>query len=379
MELDEGFDLSKADVIKLLKDPSSTARADTASKVIHKFDTGALTPEARLIAMDIVRVMVRDTEVMVRSAVSHGLRKTADVPKDIALSLAKDVIEVSEPILEFSTILSDEDLISIIGDSSPEHQMAIARREVVSEAVSDALVETYNKDVVVTLVRNDRAMISEQTFHKVVDTFGDDTDTHGPLVHRSKLPLTVAERMVSWVSDKLKEYLVTHHELSSDVAAELVLDSRERATMALLTPESEKVDVHDLVDQLFKNGRLTASLILRALCTGDLLFFEAAVARMAQVPVPNAYILINDKGSTGFQRLYLKAGLPKLLFPVFRAAVDVAREMSYDGMPRDRDRFIASTIERVLTSFEAGEFEDDNVDYLVSKLNRIEATLDVAS
>lgn len=378
MELGEGFDLSEEDVAKLLKNPSGDLRAQTASKIAHQFDAGALTPEAREIALDIVKFMVRDAEVMVRRAISEGLRSNPDIPKDVALTLAKDVIEVSEPILEFSTIFTDEDLVSIIGDSSPEHQMAIARREVVSEAVSDALVETKNKDVVVTLVKNEGAQISETTFHKVVDNFGSDPDVQDPLVHRNQLPLTVAERMVSLVSDKLKQHLVTHHELSSDVAADLVLDSRERSTMMLLTPEADKQDVQALVDQLHRNGRLTETLLLRAICTGDLLFFEAAVARMAGVPVPNAYILINDKGSMGFKRLYLKAGLPDGMFPAFRAAVDVAREMDYDGMPMDRPRFVTHTIERVLTSFEAGEFEGDNADYLVAKLNQIEDTLDVA-
>lgn len=377
MDLAEGFNLTEEDVVKLLKDPSAETRADTATKVANQFDAGNLSSAARNIATDIFRVMVKDAEVMVRRALSENLKESADVPRDVALTLAKDVIDVSGPMLEFSKVLTDDDLVEIIQAKGADHQVAIAKRETVSERVSDALVETHNVDVVATLVANDGAEISETTFHKVIDEFGEVAAVNEPIVKRKQLPVTVAERMVNLVSESLREHLVTHHELSPDVAADLILQTRERATMSLLSPGSSKQDVQALVDQLWDNGRLTPTIILRAICTGDLLFFEAALAKRGQVPVPNAYILINDRGTLGFRRLYDKASMPEELWPAFSAAVAVSREMEYDGQPQDRERFMAHTIERVLTSFEAGEFEGEDSDFLIKKLNAIEATLDV--
>jgi hypothetical protein len=43
-----------------------------------------------------------------------------------------------------------------------------------------------------------------------------------------------------------------------------------------------------------------------------------------------------------------------------------------DGRPGDRERFVARTIERVLTRFEQG-FEGENADYLIAKLTRLAA------
>ena len=52
-----------------------------------------------------------------------------------------------------------------------------------------------------------------------VENFGDSETVQRPLVDREALPITVAERLVSKVSDSLRNYLVTHHELPPALAS----------------------------------------------------------------------------------------------------------------------------------------------------------------
>ena len=61
-----------------------------------------------------------------------------------------------------------------------------------------------------------------------------------------------------------------------------------------------------------------------------------------------------------------------------RAAVDVANELEYDGLPGDRPRFVEVVIERVLTRFE-DMAETDDVDWLITRLSRAQAAQDGAS
>jgi uncharacterized protein (DUF2336 family) len=183
--------------------------------------------------------------------------------------------------------------------------------------------------------------------------------------------MTVAERLVTLVSESLRDYLVAHHDLPSNVAADLILESRERATVSLLKPGADDGDVLKLVRQLHEHGRLTPSLILRALCTGDLSFFEAAVAVLANAPIINARTLIHDNGRLGLWSIYMRTGLPERLYPAFRVAVDVARETSYDGGARDSERRACRVIERILTQYE--DLGQDNLDYLLKKLNQVAA------
>jgi uncharacterized protein (DUF2336 family) len=365
--------LTANDVSRLLTDPSADHRADTAAKIALQFEGATLTPSERRIAEDIFRLMVKDAEVRVREALSKNLKESADLPRDIARNLAADVESVAVPMLEFSEVLTDADLIEIARRQGAEKQKAIARRASVSESVADALVDHGNEAVVVTLVGNEGARISEPALRKVVEKHGDSEAVQRPLVERAVLPVTVAERLVSKLSDNLRDYLVSHHELPPTLASDLVLETRERATVGLLHPGDDDVDVELLIEQLHCNGRLTPSLILRAICVGDIGFMEASLAALARIPLVNARALAHDQGALGLRSLYDKAGLPPAFFPAFRAAVDVAKQTEYDGQDQDRERFARRMLERIVTQVEMiGEnLGEENVDYLMAKLNRI--------
>ena len=97
------------------------------------------------------------------------------------------------------------------------------------------------------------------------------------------------------------------------MAADLILQSRERSIINLSSSSSEQ-DVEKLVVQMHANKRLTPSLVLRALCMGDMAFFEASIAVMANVPLANARILLHDAGNLGVKSLYAKTGLPARRF-----------------------------------------------------------------
>lgn len=364
--------LSAQDVGRLLSDPSAEVRAETAAKVAGEFSVGGLSTNEREIAQEIFRVMAKDIEVLVRETLSQSLKEVPDVSSDVARILAEDENDsVALPILEFSKALSEDDLVEIIGVCKPNRHVAVARRENVSEKVSEAIVEKGNEDAVVALVSNQTAQIGEQTYDKVIDKFGESERIQEPMVKREKLPLTIAERLVATVSDSLKEYLVTHHELSPEVASDLLLESRERAVVRLLQDDDNAPDVTELVHQMDMNGRLTASIILRALCTGDLNFFEAAIAHKAHVALNNARVLIHDDGDLGMKALYEKASLPKRLYPAFRSAIDIAKISEAERSDKGPDWRSRLIMERVLTQFEGVvDLDSDDVDYLLGRLAR---------
>ncbi len=359
--------LTKADIADLLKNPEENGRAEAAGKVAEVFNVGQLSDAEREIALDIFRIMLEDAAVRVRQALSENLKLNPDVPADVAKTLASDVAEVAAPMLEYSEVLSDEDLIEIIGSRPTEHMQAIARRSRVSESVSDALVDKGDEDVVATLMSNEGAEIAENTYQKALDNFGESEKVNSAMAHRSELPLSVSERLVTLVSDALKEHLVTHHALSPDMAMDLVMESREKAILGLVDDDTNIKDTFELVAQLHENGRLTDTLIVRSICLGDIDFFEVAMAIRAGVPVPNAHILIHDGGGEGLKRLYRKCGIDEKYFPLVHAAVQISDEMELDGGERDRERFRNRMITRVLTRFE-NEFDDENFEYLANKM-----------
>ena len=364
--------LSPADVERLLTDRSAAARAATVEKIAGGMSGSAFTEAERREAEAIFRLLVNDGDVVVRQTLAETLKLVPDLPRDIVKTLASDIADVATPMLSYSTALSDEDLLEIISQKSDLHQMAIARRSTVSELVSERLAEAGSEDVVATLMQNDGAEISENTYVKVLNQFKDSDKVKAPMVRRAALPITVTERLVSMVSDKLREHLVTHHEMPPGLATDIILESREKTMIGFIKDGASHAELVELIDQLHANGRLTPTIILRALCVGDVDFFETAMAKYANIAVSNVHILVNDAGGNGLKRLCEKSNIPGGLQDIMRVGLDVAAELDFDGTPGDRERYRNRVIERVLTHFQ-DEFDGDNVDYLIGKLGNSKA------
>jgi uncharacterized protein (DUF2336 family) len=365
--------LTEADVARLLAEPSAAVRAEVADKLAREIDSTALTAAELQIAQDIIRVMAKDVELAVRRALSHSLRSARHLPHDVALRLAQDVEAVALPVLTDSPVLIDADLIELVHRGPAGKQEAIARRSDVSEQVADTLVSIGSEPAVAALLGNAGARIAEASLGVAIDRFADSERVKASMVHRAGLPASIAERLVVLVSDKLQSYLVSHHELPLSLATDVVMQSREHATLHFSLGSSEQ-ELEKLVRQMHRNQRLTPLLVMRALCLGDMLFFEMAMSVMAKVPVSNARILIHDAEPNGLASLYERAGMPPRLLPAVRVAVGVIRGTEFDGGERDRERHRSRVITRILTQFE--DLPQEDVDYLLAKLGDV---LDVAA
>lgn len=369
--------LSKSDVAQLLDDDSPEVRARTADKVAREFDSGLLQSHERAIVEDILRIMCRDAELMVREALSRNLKSCPDLPHEIARTLADDIESVALPIIQFSAVLTDEDLIEIVRSQGSAKQKAVAQRETVSSAVADALIEARDREAVTALVENDGADITEQAFGKVIDAFSDVEAINHGMARRASLPMGVAEKLINLVSDQMREHLMTHQELSAETVSDLILASREKATLRLLEGDRHLDSMRELIVKLYKNRRLTPTILLRALFMGDMEFFETSLAVLAQVPLKNARILIHERGDAGLAAILQRATIPDRLYAAIEAAVEVTRETDYDGGENDRERFRKRMIERILTHFEdpARRIDEDDIDYLLGKLTQIDREL----
>jgi uncharacterized protein (DUF2336 family) len=365
--------LTQRDVERLLTDPSIDARADTARKIAEDFQDQTFSSEQREMALQIFEIMAKDAEIRVRMALSEHLKECPDIPRDIAMALAQDVDAVAVPFLEFSDALSDADLIEIIRSVGDAKQCAVARRPSVSSELAESLVEQGSERVVTTLMNNEGATVTEETLDLALDRYAQSEAVSGAVTRRPGLPVHIAERLVNQVSESLERHLANRQSLSPDVTSDLILQVRERATLGLIDPRFGIGDAEQLVRSLEENGRLTGSIILRALCFGDIGFFEAALARLAWVPLANARILVHDANRRGIQGLWDKAGMPKALFPAVVVGIEIVAEMGYDGEAHDRERFRRRMLERVLTQCEGTDpskprIDPENLEYLLRKL-----------
>jgi uncharacterized protein (DUF2336 family) len=234
--------------------------------------------------------------------------------------------------------------------------------------VSDALITHAEEPAVTILLNNHTADIAEHSLDRAIARFAGSEPLKHAMVSRPSLPIGISEQLVALVSNELQQRLVRLHSLPPALASDIVHRSREHAIIRLSMGATE-AELAAMVAQMHRGGRLTPTLILRAVCTGDIAFFEAAMAIKADVPVVNAQILIHDPSRRGLAALYRKAAMPANLFDAISTAVDVVDETEFDGDPRDLERFRARIISRVLTVTES--LDPADADYLVAVLGDV--------
>jgi len=358
--------LTQTDVERLLNERSGEIRADLASKVAGLYP-GELRPTERALAEEIFRTMLQDIDVHVRAALAETLQNNPYVPHEIALALAKDVEEVAVPMLHLSMVLNDDDLIEIVRSRPVTHQLAVAGRNDISGDVADALIETGNDAVVVTLLRNEGASFDEPRYGKVIDMFSGKEMVMDAMVERPELPRGIVERLVTLVSEHLRLTLILDRGLPAELAEPIVLQARDRVTMELWPDRFDPAEVSSLVEELQSRGRLTPSLILRALCEGDFVFATAAMAQRAGLPVENAWSLLHDENELGMTPLCDKAGLSEGLRDMAYLAVRLARGIEASSELEARFSYRTKLVKQFSSSWPDLEADAD-VETLIAHL-----------
>ena len=362
--------LSIQDVQRLMAHPSGTARAEVAEKVAQQFESVDLSPRERELAREVLGYLVHDVAITVREALSDSLKDMPGAPRGIVLELARDLDEVAIPVLRNSPVLTDEDLVGLVTYGSPAKQCAIASRPSVNSAVSEAIVSQGDRTAVLTLVANEGAIIDEAAAGMLAERYPDDREVVEPVVARSDVPALLIEKLISQVSENLRDYLVNTHSLDTRTAGILEAQARERSTAEAVTRMSD-IDLRKLVDQLAENQRLTGSLILRLGCQGEMRFVEASMARLTDVPEVRIWRLIHDVGALGFRAVYARAGMPEALYPAFRVMLDAFhREKAASVF--DQERYRATVVKGLLSSYDT--LQGGDFDALMDQLGRLSGT-----
>ncbi|MDP1731047.1 MAG: DUF2336 domain-containing protein [Devosia sp.] len=144
-------------------------------------------------------------EVEARTHVAKLLAPLDRAPGNVVVKLANDAIEVAAPLLEFSNVLSDDDLIDIVANRSEEHRLAIAARPNEPELVGEAIAEHGGLPSVVRLVRNANAELGQATLERLVARASKDTELADDLRGRTDIDWKTLRGEIHSAGDKVLE------------------------------------------------------------------------------------------------------------------------------------------------------------------------------
>lgn len=128
---------------------------------------------------------------------------------------------------------------------------------------------------------------------------------------------------IAMLAESLRERLATWHKLPEKLVHEVVTHGREGAIAMVLASPHAQASSNVVVAILQDLQLLTPTVILRALCLGQLSFATAGFALRAGVPALEIEERLRDQGADGLSSYYGTAQVPAELCRAFRAALHV--------------------------------------------------------
>ena len=286
---------------------------------------GRLTERERALMTDILGKLVDEVEAEVRRTLAERMALLPWAPRDLVLKLAEDEGPVARPLLLHSTVLKDADLIDLVRQRSQEHRLAIAMRSGIGAAVSDALIEAGEPDVIEALIRNQDARLSRQAIDYLVEESRRVDRFQEPLLHRHELPTQLAFRMFWWVSAALRRRILADFHISETELDDLI-ESSVYSSMARI--EAGEAEAAKLAARMYERGELSVRSVIQALRMGHTGAFIAGLARLAGIDPGTCRRIVFAPGGEALVACCKAAGFDRSSFATTFLLSREARERS---------------------------------------------------
>ena len=337
--------------ISWVRTAPASERAEATRSLARAWLISDLSADDRAAAEGALLMLLDDASPLVRQTMAEVFARSADAPAAIVQALSLDQPSVALPILEYSPLLIDADLVDLVATGNSETQCAIARRVKLPAPVCAAIAEVGSAAAALELIENPHALMAPFSWDRIVERHGHLAAIRESMLALDDLPAATRLALIAKLSDTLAQFVVARQWLSTDRAERIVTEARDRSAINLAT-RSRGDDMAGLVRHLRATGQLTAGLILRALLSGNLEWFDQALVELSGLPSSRVAAIIYDQGGVSLNALLTRAGLPESTFPAFRAALEATHEIGFVGTVDGAARLRRRMVERVLTRCE---------------------------
>jgi uncharacterized protein (DUF2336 family) len=356
--------------LRFMESAGAAERAAATRALTKVMRETPLSDDDREAAEVALTTVLDDASPIVRRALAEGIATEEAVPRHVVLSLAADQPEIAATVLARSPLLLDTELVDAVASGCERVQIAVAERRPLDTGVAAAIAEVGSGGACAALLGNDRAEVAVFSLSRMVERHGEDAVVRDLLLARDDLPVALRQRLLADLSNVLGAFVADRGWLRPERARDVTREALDRATLILAETRDTR-EVCDLVTALAGSGQLNAVLILRALCSGNVIFLEEALVLLTKLPRARVVGLVHDRGAQGLSALYARAGLPKAIFPAFQAALEIAAETETSDRPGGQYHRARQILERVLTR--TRDLDGPDTDHLLMLLRRFAA------
>jgi uncharacterized protein (DUF2336 family) len=297
----------------LADDEDDEVRVELARKI------GRLMPDLdreeseklRALTIETLEKLANDQLPRVRAILAEEIKSLDCVPKKIIRRLAVDLeMIVAAPILEYSPLLSDADLMEVIATAKASAALtAIAKRKFLSANVADAIVTSLDVPAVAALLANPDAKVRAEALDDIIARAEKIRAWHQPLVLRADLSQRAIRRIASFVGAALIEMLGQHHKIDAETRNHLNHQLRHRIETGDDVQRNEEEHAASEVETARRKGELDDGFVDAAAEAGKREVVMLALAALASVQPETVRKMLQFKSAKPITALVWKAKL----------------------------------------------------------------------
>jgi uncharacterized protein (DUF2336 family) len=252
--------------------------------------------------------LITHIEAEARFKLSVSLAAVVNAPPRIVRRLAHDDdAYVAGPVLEYSELLAELDLIDLAKGKSQGHLLAISGRNRITEAVTDVLVRRGDREVVRRIARNLGARISHAGFATLVKKAGQDGILAETVGQRADIPQPLFRALLLEATTVVQRRLFAAATPETGIRIRRVLTeiSKELASKN----EAGHAAIERAIQKIGHDANLENSTLIRLADEGDYEVTIVALASRCKIPMTIVNRIVANKHTDPALILCKGAGL----------------------------------------------------------------------
>jgi len=325
------------DLISLAEEPSSERRRELMRGVTDMFFAGDGHGATEMgLFDDVLTQLANEMEAAVRGELAERMAQSEAPPHGLIRKLARDEsIEVARPVLQGSRALTDDDLLAVAHTRGQDHLRAISQRTVVSETVSEVIVERGDDQTLGVLLRNEGAALSRESSEALVDRAVVNPDLHEAVVGRRNLPVDLLNEMYFVVESRLRNQILARNSDidPAELDQALAVGRKRLATRdGALPPDFNAAEAE--IRSLCNKGAITPPVLAGFLRNRETTKFLISLCELAEIDFHTARRILERRELDALAIVCKAADFDRSLFLTF-AVLILDRESNALGRARE--------------------------------------------
>ena len=261
-----------------------------------------LTDKERVLASEVLINLIEQAASDIRRNLSEKLAVRDDLHESLLHYLAYGHIDLADPVLRYSSLLTDTDLMYVIQSKGRAHWCAIAARENLSPTIATTLIRKKDADTIMAVLKNEGISLAPDILHEIIPVAKHNRHVAETMADYKGLPKDLAIKLYWYVSVALRDNLVSKFTLSKveiDQSLELCMQDFVDTTIQVQDSEPTSMMI-DFATYYFEQNKITERMLADVLRRRQGRFFIALFAKMTNLSHKVIAKMMQQTGGQGF-------------------------------------------------------------------------------